>query len=76
MGCVAAAVTVFAGKIVGAVCHGPIGLILAKNAEGKPLVSGKRVTGFTNSEEEAVGKTKVSSVRSEASICLTLGGLA
>eukprot|EP00775_Hariotina_reticulata_P013455 gene13455-13581_t len=48
-----------AGKIVGAVCHGPVGLVLAKNAEGKPLVSGKRVTGFTNSEEEAVGKTKM-----------------
>ena len=28
-------------------------------AEGKPLVKGKRVTGFTNSEEEAVGLTKV-----------------
>jgi putative intracellular protease/amidase len=30
-----------------------------KTAAGKPLVEGKNVTGFTNSEEEAVGLTKV-----------------
>lgn len=46
-----------AGKIVCAVCHGPAGL--AKGMDGdKPLVSGKRVTGFSNSEERAVGKDK------------------
>lgn len=28
-------------------------------ADGKPLVAGKRVTGFTNSEEEAVGRASV-----------------
>ena len=47
------------GKIISAVCHGPAGLVLAKGADGSPLVKGKKVTGFTNSEEEAVGKTKV-----------------
>lgn len=44
-----------AGKVVAAVCHGPAGLVLAKDGD-KPLVSGKRVTGFSNHEEEAVGK--------------------
>ncbi|NUH66640.1 type 1 glutamine amidotransferase domain-containing protein [Sulfitobacter sp. S0837] len=43
---------------VGAVCHAPAVL---KNTQhdGKPLVSGKRVTGFTNTEEEGVGLTDV-----------------
>ena len=48
-----------AGKIISAVCHGPAGLVAAKNPEGQPLVQGKRVTGFSNTEEAAVGKTKV-----------------
>lgn len=48
-----------AGKPVAAVCHAPGVLRHVKNADGKPLVSGKRVTGFTNTEEEAVGLTKV-----------------
>lgn len=39
------------GKIVSAVCHGPCGLLA-----DAPLLKGKRVTGFTNSEEKAVGK--------------------
>jgi putative intracellular protease/amidase len=47
------------GKPVGAVCHGPAVLLAAKGPDGAPLVQGKRVTGFTNSEEEAVGLTKV-----------------
>jgi putative intracellular protease/amidase len=45
------------GKVVSAVCHGPAGLVDALNPEGKPLVSGLKVTGFSNSEEVAVGKT-------------------
>lgn len=32
---------------------------MAKGSDGSPLVKGKKMTGFTNSEEEAVGKTKV-----------------
>lgn len=47
------------GKVVGAVCHGPAGLMGAKDADGRPLVAGRRVSAFTNSEEEAVGLTKV-----------------
>lgn len=47
------------GKPVAAVCHAPGVLRHAKKPDGSPLVEGKRVTGFTNSEEEAVGLTHV-----------------
>jgi len=48
-----------AGKPLALVCHAPGVLRHAKGVGGKPLVSGKKVTGFTNSEEETVGLTKV-----------------
>ncbi len=48
-----------AGKPVAAVCHAPGVLRHVKSSDGQPLVKGKKVTGFTNSEEEAVGLTKV-----------------
>jgi len=48
-----------AGKPVALVCHAPGVLRHVKTADGKPLVEGKNVTGFTDSEEEAVGLTKV-----------------
>ena len=48
-----------AGKPVALVCHAPGVLRHVKTSGGKPLVQGKRVTGFTNTEEEAVGLTKV-----------------
>ena len=48
-----------AGKPVAAVCHAPAVLRHVKAADGSPLVKGKQVTGFTNTEEEAVGLTKV-----------------
>lgn len=44
-----------AGKPVGAVCHGPAALRHAKAPGGSPLVRGKSVTGFANTEEAAVG---------------------
>ena len=47
------------GKPLGLVCHAPGVLRHAKNATGEPLVKGKKVTGFSNSEEEAVGLTDV-----------------
>ncbi|MEL7252928.1 MAG: type 1 glutamine amidotransferase domain-containing protein [Pseudomonadota bacterium] len=47
------------GGIVGAVCHGPAGLVNAKRADGEPLVKGKRVAGFTDREEAAVDLTQV-----------------
>ncbi len=46
-----------AGGVVGAVCHGPVGLINAKRADGAPLVAGLKVNSFTDAEEEAVGLT-------------------
>ena len=48
-----------AGKPIALVCHAPGALRNVETADGKPLVEGKNVTGFTNSEEEAVGLTKV-----------------
>ena len=44
---------------IGAVCHAPAVLRHPKRKDGKPLVSGKTVTGFTNTEEEGVGLTKI-----------------
>lgn len=44
-----------AGAVVGAVCHGPAGLTEVTLSDGEPLVKGRRVTGFTDSEEHAVG---------------------
>ncbi|MES2758501.1 MAG: type 1 glutamine amidotransferase domain-containing protein [Pseudomonadota bacterium] len=48
-----------AGKPVATVCHAPGVLRHVKGPDGKPLVNGKNVTGFTNTEEEAVGLTNV-----------------
>jgi len=48
-----------AGKPVAAVCHAPGVLRDAKAPDGAPLVKGKQVAGFTNSEEAAVGLTDV-----------------
>ena len=47
-----------AGKPVAAVCHAPCVLLHAFDAEA-PLVQGKKVTGFSDTEEEAVGLTNV-----------------
>jgi putative intracellular protease/amidase len=48
-----------AGKTIALVCHAPGVLHRVKNADGSPFVRGRHVTGFTNTEEEAVGLTKV-----------------
>ena len=47
------------GKLIGAVCHGPAGLLGARRGDGAPLIAGRRVNGFTNAEEEAVQLTEV-----------------
>lgn len=47
------------GKVIGAVCHGPAVFRDALDGDGSPLVSGRRVTGFSNSEEEGVQLTSV-----------------
>jgi putative intracellular protease/amidase len=47
------------GKPIGLVCHSPGVLYHTKGEDGSPLVKGKRVTGFSNSEEEAVQLTEI-----------------
>lgn len=46
-------------KPVALVCHAPGALIKVKAPNGEPLVKGKEVTGFSNTEEEAVQLTKI-----------------
>ena len=48
-----------AGKMVGAVCHAPAVLRHTKSTNGEPLVKNKRVTSFSNAEEDAVGLTHI-----------------
>lgn len=45
------------GKVVGAVCHGPMGLVGAKDGD-KPLIAGKKVCAFNDVEEGMVGLTE------------------
>ncbi len=47
------------GKPVAAVCHAPGVLRHTKNSDGSPLVDGKSVTGFSNSEEDAVKLSEI-----------------
>jgi len=46
-------------KPVAAVCHAPAVFRYTKNTLGQPLVDGKKVTGFTNEEEDAVQLTSI-----------------
>lgn len=48
-----------AGKPIGFVCHAPGALRHVRAADGQPLVKGRRVTGFANSEEAAVELTDI-----------------
>lgn len=48
-----------AGKPLGLVCHAPGALVKVRAADGQPLVASRRVTGFSNSEEAAVGLSHV-----------------
>ncbi|QPF76493.1 type 1 glutamine amidotransferase domain-containing protein [Roseateles sp. DAIF2] len=45
------------GGVIAAVCHGPAALAEVRRADGSALVAGRRLTGFTNEEEAAFGKT-------------------
>jgi putative intracellular protease/amidase len=44
------------GAVVSAVCHGPAGLIRARTRDGRLLLAGRAVTGFSNAEESVFGK--------------------
>jgi putative intracellular protease/amidase len=46
-------------KPIAFVCHAPAALVNVKAINGEPLVKGKQLTGFSNTEEEAVGLTNV-----------------
>ena len=46
-------------KPIVAVCHAPAALLNVMNDANEPLIKGKKLTGFTNTEEEAVGLTNV-----------------
>ncbi|MFC6282670.1 MULTISPECIES: type 1 glutamine amidotransferase domain-containing protein [Polaromonas] len=46
-----------AGKVIGGVCHGPLGLLLATETNGEPLVKGKRLTAVTNRQVKQLGIT-------------------
>ncbi|WP_437799103.1 type 1 glutamine amidotransferase domain-containing protein [Sorangium sp. So ce693] len=47
------------GKVVAAVCHGPGALVNVRLASGEPLVKGRRVSAFSDEEEQAVGLAAV-----------------
>ena len=48
-----------AGKVISAVCHGPAGLLGAKDETGNSIISGKKMTGFSNEEEVMTGLNTV-----------------
>ena len=54
-----------ANKPVAAVCHAPAAFVNVRGKDGEYLVKGKRVTGFTNAEEQAVGLSAVVPFRLE-----------
>jgi len=47
-----------AGKLIAAVCHGPAALVGPTRPDGAPLVQGRKLAAFTDSEERAVGLDK------------------
>jgi putative intracellular protease/amidase len=47
----------FNGGVVGAVCHGPAGLVNVMGRDGRPLIAERKVSGFSNAEEAKVGLT-------------------
>jgi putative intracellular protease/amidase len=46
-----------AGKVIGGVCHGPLGLLLATDEKGAPLVKGRRLTAVTDKQVRELGIT-------------------
>jgi putative intracellular protease/amidase len=48
-----------AGKVISAVCHGPAGLLGAKDETGTSIIAEKKMTGFSNEEELMTGLNTV-----------------
>ncbi len=44
-----------AGKVIGGICHGPLGLLRARGTDGEPLVKGRRVTAVTDRQVKQLG---------------------
>jgi len=61
-------------KIIAAVCHGPAALTHVKLSSGGYLLDGQPVTGFSNSEEEAVGLTAAMPFSLEDALNKATGG--
>ena len=62
-----------AGKTVSAVCHAPAAFRKTKAEDGSPIIEGKSVTGFSNSEEDAVQLTDIVPYLLEDEL-ITIGG--
>ncbi len=44
-----------AGKVIGGICHGPLGLLNAKATDGSPLVAGRKISAVTNKQVAELG---------------------
>jgi len=44
-----------AGRVIGGICHGPLGLLKARGTDGEPLVKGRRVTAVTDRQVRQLG---------------------
>jgi putative intracellular protease/amidase len=44
-----------AGRVVGGICHGPLGLLQARGTDGEPLVRGRRLTAVTDRQIRQLG---------------------
>ena len=47
------------GAVLASVCHGPAGLVNARDSQGRPLVAGRKVGAFSNSEEAQMKLSEV-----------------
>ncbi|MFI5129442.1 MAG: type 1 glutamine amidotransferase domain-containing protein [Chitinophagales bacterium] len=47
------------GKLIAAICHGVAGLLALQNDKGELLIKGKQLTGFSSTEEESAGLTRI-----------------
>jgi putative intracellular protease/amidase len=44
-----------AGRVLAGICHGPLGLVGATSADGRPLVEGRRLTAVTDAQVRQLG---------------------
>jgi len=57
-----------AGKLIGTACHGALGLVGAKEINGRPLVEGKRISGVTNKQLVELGVYFITTVHPETAL--------